>query len=702
MADIKVKDLTDTSNIVLDNQIMVLTNDARNQVQNITVSDLLTNVLSDDNDNVLEKGTDGKLYVEKPEAITGELENLATSDKSSLVNAINEVFADSLQNEENIGDLAELETTDKNSIVNAVNEIINATTLGANRDLSNLTNAGEARLHALKGYSDEGELLTDSEGLADVTSYANSTFDISKFTLTGSPVVSASGMVSAPTASDGLSVPFTAIENTDYTIKFSFKTPASFPTSEGGYVLGGNNSFPIELYQNGNGVYAFFYKDANGGSHYVQLQATLTTNTLYDIMLRFNLTTLSLTVGYKLHTASTYTTKTVTMTSLKAFSVLNFLSGTIDGEIDLKSISILEGLEPVFVGAKTGVDTIIDSNYTIVGTPTIAEGVVTGLDASNYLSYTPSFVLTNNDDFEFVTPEFTVNTVATRNSIFLISGQGGNSNALNVGTNANGNILILIQGLAYTDILRYNLPYITGYKYQVRFKHTASSGLYEAYYKVNGSDWTLATSATNTSTTFSTEGQDLTLGRRLTDGSMDINGSYITLNGACVYVPALRIPYVQSSTGSKIVYSSNRDRVKTDYLLNGSSEYYTLSETDFTLPMGELYGFIGKIQEQPHIVETYSNGMSWYRVYSDGWCEQGGATSTADSALTPQNVTLLKSYANTNYTIQITSIDNVQYDAGANWNFSRDAGATSNKSTNGFTINIAFGGRYWETCGYIN
>ena len=27
-----------------------------------------------------------------------------------------------------------------------------------------------------------------------------------------------------------------------------------------------------------------------------------------------------------------------------------------------------------------------------------------------------------------------------------------------------------------------------------------------------------------------------------------------------------------------------------------------------------------------HLVETYVNGTSWYRIWSDGFCEQGGQT----------------------------------------------------------------------------
>ena len=51
-----------------------------------------------------------------------------------------------------------------------------------------------------------------------------------------------------------------------------------------------------------------------------------------------------------------------------------------------------------------------------------------------------------------------------------------------------------------------------------------------------------------------------------------------------------------------------------------------------------------------YITETYSNGTEWYRVYSDGWCEQGGVKLN----ITPNTfvfVTLLKPFANTNYSV---------------------------------------------------
>lgn len=47
------------------------------------------------------------------------------------------------------------------------------------------------------------------------------------------------------------------------------------------------------------------------------------------------------------------------------------------------------------------------------------------------------------------------------------------------------------------------------------------------------------------------------------------------------------------------------------------------------------------------IIDTYRNGTSWYRVWSDGWIEQGGMC-TGGQAMT---LTFLKPFTNTNYYI---------------------------------------------------
>lgn len=46
---------------------------------------------------------------------------------------------------------------------------------------------------------------------------------------------------------------------------------------------------------------------------------------------------------------------------------------------------------------------------------------------------------------------------------------------------------------------------------------------------------------------------------------------------------------------------------------------------------------------KPYIIESYNNGTSWYNVYSNGFCEQGGSvTPTSNTANFP--VTFMKNY----------------------------------------------------------
>ncbi len=95
---------------------------------------------------------------------------------------------------------------------------------------------------------------------------------------------------------------------------------------------------------------------------------------------------------------------------------------------------------------------------------------------------------------------------------------------------------------------------------------------------------------------------------------------------------------------------------------------------------------------KPHIVETYANGTSWYRVYSDGWCEQGGFEGTGNNA----SVTLLKKYINTNYSVAFGVKD---ADGGSSY-----TPTILTQTTTGFTFYLSnvYDGAFWHACGYIS
>lgn len=94
--------------------------------------------------------------------------------------------------------------------------------------------------------------------------------------------------------------------------------------------------------------------------------------------------------------------------------------------------------------------------------------------------------------------------------------------------------------------------------------------------------------------------------------------------------------------------------------------------------------------------ESYVNGTSWYRVYADGWCEQGGLTATEASNST---IYFLKPYIDTNYTVSVNS-----YRVNSGSGDATEYGMTvGNFTVDSFYAVIQSGTRryIWRACGYI-
>jgi len=95
----------------------------------------------------------------------------------------------------------------------------------------------------------------------------------------------------------------------------------------------------------------------------------------------------------------------------------------------------------------------------------------------------------------------------------------------------------------------------------------------------------------------------------------------------------------------------------------------------------------------PRVIENYRNGQSWYRVWSDGFCEQGGYV---DRSGTTQTVSFYKVYSDANATVCITPYHTTASTDGR-------PPLINAVSTTGFTLNIytSYTGAYWMACGYI-
>ena len=88
-----------------------------------------------------------------------------------------------------------------------------------------------------------------------------------------------------------------------------------------------------------------------------------------------------------------------------------------------------------------------------------------------------------------------------------------------------------------------------------------------------------------------------------------------------------------------------------------------------------------------YVTDTYRNGTNWYRIWSDGWKEQGGRVSINDT------VTYLKAFNNTNYTLLALA-----YGSDTSGYFNMHV--TSYSETT-FSIGTSYWNyAFWYACGY--
>lgn len=166
---------------------------------------------------------------------------------------------------------------------------------------------------------------------------------------------------------------------------------------------------------------------------------------------------------------------------------------------------------------------------------------------------------------------------------------------------------------------------------------------------------------------------------------------------------------VPVSKGQEVIIeytASNISRCKFIYAKGNGNLYYYVGDT---LQNADLIN-IARMQEQitdinaptrGYLVESYVNGQSGYRLYSDGFCEQWGYSNTDSNNL--RTVTFLKPYKDTNYTVtlgasNINDPQNLNSRIAKIWSITTTnmvvVGVFENNILNDFHF-------YWRTIGYV-
>lgn len=131
-----------------------------------------------------------------------------------------------------------------------------------------------------------------------------------------------------------------------------------------------------------------------------------------------------------------------------------------------------------------------------------------------------------------------------------------------------------------------------------------------------------------------------------------------------------------------------------DKALNGANPIHAGDPTldDIKLALAFIQAQLGQLESRRYVKETgkSSDGTSWYRVWSDGWIEQGGTYTSSDNSEYP--ITLSKKMTTTNYHSTVTG----GYNASSNYGF----GYCYDKTTSGFKAVVIESRGTWYVCGY--
>ena len=191
--------------------------------------------------------------------------------------------------------------------------------------------------------------------------------------------------------------------------------------------------------------------------------------------------------------------------------------------------------------AGTGISftSVITTDYTVVGSPTITNGVASGFSDSNYVKATNAL---NNVTSSF-TLQTAINLTVSSDSNYGIidTGGSGNSTGIRLTTNSSNGIHLRISTngtQTYAVDINSTNPLTLNTKTFIKVTYNSSTG-YELYMSLDGKSWTLEATSSATTKPYSSA-SDLVIGDNIAtgyalNGSIYLGDTYIDVDGSRVW-----------------------------------------------------------------------------------------------------------------------------------------------------------------------
>lgn len=592
-----VGQLPDLSQSTNDNEIMVITNPEYNTLQKEKISNLITDFMSKNTDNALIKGTDNKLFVKN----YGNADNITEGTINS------DLLPES-------GVTAGTYTTPTNLQVNSkgqITSISEGTASGISQE--------DIDTVAARPLSDNA---CTQENFPDEFNYwynqKYTTFNKGYISTIGTPTMSEFGVISNCGDYDYFLTPSIDVTTADsWEMRFTYTPSGTTPTTAIGLF---GSSWLAVSFTTANKITATV--NYSGGSLTLTSSGTFATDEKIFGKIRYDST------GYKLYTSLNpfdYGTAATNSQTAKAASAQALKLGNVSatsylsqGSIDMKYFEFDINGKNVQNYKQTGIDTIIEPNYTVVGSPTItADGVL-----SNGVIYSDITLASLKNKSWTLSGKFvpSQNGAAT---VFKFGSDLSYTRALRLTVTTNKEIVLY--GTTGTETVNSVIGGWEGFSigaYNSFFNFEMIFDLNTGIYTLNiitdiGNKTTKKYTPTSTSKELITINEDsdtfIAFGQgnnddvnMPADAYLDLNSLKLYSNGVLVYQPCLLIPYTETTDGTKIVDAAYYDRVQSCREQTGQALYLTLDEQNqaYFLPQGTVSGMISQNKQKIDELDT--------------------------------------------------------------------------------------------------
>ncbi len=323
----------------------------------------------------------------------------------------------------------------------------------------------------------------------------------------------------------------------------------------------------------------------------------------------------------------------------------------------------------------------------IAGAVNNSKGFISGFSAANYAETNKKIILENVQDNWEIVLKVKMPAVAAACAIigsgagsqkFALSLRTTTANLLNLYLSGNGTSWNIANAAVSTSVFELGREYLIKISYLLTGEPENQTAIYNVDLSpIDKINWTnfikkeiTQISSATAENTYKIADFTPSLGidnNVVFTGSIDLNKSYIKIKDDIVWTGVNEVETINNKNGHRFYNINDKGSIDEIYKETGFAWYYGIDEENKRILLPQMINRYLVEKKEPTEEDS-----TWYNLYSDGWCEQGGVTVSTTSI----PIYFSKPYKSKNYDVSVTCINKATSDQNISINNRQETGFT--------------------------